>query len=52
MLKAIIKDEGFALMEILIAVAIIGILTAIALPSFVGQEDKGKGATSTFLIRL
>jgi prepilin-type N-terminal cleavage/methylation domain-containing protein len=36
-------ESGFTLMEIMIAVAIIGVLAAIALPSFTSQTRKSKG---------
>lgn len=36
------KTAGFTLIEILITVAIIGILTAVAVPSYVGMQEKAK----------
>lgn len=36
------KTSGFTLIELLVAVVIISILTAIALPSFLGQTAKAK----------
>ncbi|WP_420266777.1 type IV pilin protein [Candidatus Magnetominusculus dajiuhuensis] len=38
-----VRDEaGFTLIELLIVIAIIGILTAIAVPAFMGQREKSK----------